>query len=214
MLAKIKQELLYRRFIIILLLFSCSKVFSQNTDIRLLRTLYTPEAVRSDGFFRFLSDSEVYLIISTPTAIFAAGRIGHDKKLLRDGCVTMASTIVNVVVSNALKYSVNRERPFITYPDIIKKTDCNSPSFPSGHTANAFATATSLSLVYPEWYIIIPSFVYAGTVGYARMHLGVHYPSDVLAGAAIGAGCAYLTHKVNKLLLNKRKIKPCNCPDL
>jgi len=39
---------------------------------------------------------------------------------------------LNVAVSNALKYSVNRERPFITYPDIIKKTDPHSPSFPSG----------------------------------------------------------------------------------
>lgn len=109
--------------------------------------------------------------------------------------------------STALKYSVNRERPFVTYPDIIKKTDTHSPSFPSGHTSNAFATATSLSLAYPKLYIIFPSFAYAGTVAYSRMHLGVHYPSDVAAGAVIGAGCAYLTHKVNKLLLEKNKIK-------
>jgi len=161
-----------------------------------------------------LSDSEVYLVIGTPTVIAAAGLISHDKNTLRDAGVIMASAIVNVAVSNALKYTVNRERPFITYPDIIRKSDPSGPSFPSGHTANAFATATSLSLTYPEWYVIIPSFAYAGTVAYSRMHLGVHYPSDVAAGAVIGAGCAYLTYKVNKLLLKKRKIRPCNCPDL
>jgi len=211
--AKLKLELMYKRLIIILLLLSCSKLYSQNIDIRLLRSVYSPEVVRSDDFFRFLSDSEVYLVIGTPAAIATAGLIRHDKNMFRNACVTVASTVVNVAVSNALKYSVNRERPFITYPDIIKKTDPHGPSFPSGHTANAFATATSLSLAYPEWYVIVPSFAYAGTVAYSRMHLGVHYPSDVTAGAVIGAGCAYLTYKVNKLLLKKRKIKPCDCPD-
>ena len=203
---------MYKRFIIILLLFSGNRIYSQNTDIRLLRSVYTYEALPSDGFFRFLSDAEVYLVIGVPTAIAAAGFISHDKNTVRNACVIMASTVVNVAVSNALKYSVNRERPFITYPDIIKKSDPSGPSFPSGHTSNAFAIATSLSLTYPEWYVIIPSYAYAGTVAYSRMHLGVHYPSDVSAGAVIRAGCAFLTHKVNKLLLNKRKIRPCDCP--
>jgi len=205
---------MYKRFIIILLFLSGSRLYSQNTDIKLLRSVYTQEAVRSDGFFRLISDAEVYLVIGTPTAVAAAGVISHDKNTLRNAGVIMASLIVNVAVTNALKYSVNRERPFRTYPDIIRKTDSFGPSFPSGHTSNAFATATSLSLAYPDWYVIIPSFAYAGTVAYSRMHLGVHYPSDVAAGAVIGAGCAYLTHKVNKLLVNKRKTRPCNCPGL
>jgi len=72
---------------------------------------------------------------------------------------------------------------------------------PSGHTSTAFATATALTLQYPKWYVIAPSYVYAGLVGYSRMHPGVHHPSDVLAGALIGAGCAYLSHVVNKKLM-------------
>jgi membrane-associated phospholipid phosphatase len=51
----------------------------------------------------------------------------------------------------------------------------------------AFALATSLSLSYPKCYIIVPSFAWASSVGYSRMDLGVHYPSDVLAGAIVGA---------------------------
>lgn len=82
-----------------------------------------------------------------------------------------------------------------------------SYSMPSGHTSTAFATATSLSLAYPKWYVVAPSFVWAGAIGYSRMHLGVHYPSDVLAGAIVGSGSAYLTYKANQWINKKRKKK-------
>ena len=79
--------------------------------------------------------------------------------------------------------------------DIVKKTDGGGPSFPSGHTSGAFATATILSLEYPKWYVIVPSYLWAGTVGYSRLHLGVHYPTDVLGAMVVGAGSAYLSYK-------------------
>ena len=81
-------------------------------------------------------------------------------------------------------------------------------SFPSGHTSFAFATATSLSIKYPRWYVIAPSYLWAGAVGYSRMNLGVHYPSDVLAGAMLGAGSAWLTCKVNDWYWKKKNNKP------
>ena len=73
-------------------------------------------------------------------------------------------------------------------------------SFPSGHTATAFALATSLSITYPKWYVIAPSALWACSVGVSRMNEGVHYPSDVLAGAVIGAGCAVVNVYVNRWL--------------
>ncbi len=61
-------------------------------------------------------------------------------------------------------------------------------------------------MAYPKWYIIAPSFAWASAVGYSRMALGVHYPSDVLAGAIIGSGSAYLCYKLNKWV-NKKQSK-------
>ncbi len=193
-----------------------AEIFSQNIDIRLLRSINSGEILNSDKYFRFITNSDTYVIIGAPVILAGAGLIREDNKMVRNAFIMAAGSILNAGVTSALKYSINRDRPFETYPDILKKAKAGSPSFPSGHTSSAFATATSLSLAYPEWYVIVPSFAYAGTVAYSRMHLGVHYPSDVAAGAVIGAGCAYLTYKVNKALLNKskRRIKPCNCPDL
>jgi membrane-associated phospholipid phosphatase len=191
--------------IFILLLSLNSKLNSQNLDIEILRAINSPEELASDDFFRFISDSEPYVMFAVPAGMATAGFIKHDNTLIRNACTGLAAIAINGGVTLILKYSVNRDRPFVTYPDIIQKSKAGSPSFPSGHTSSAFATATSVSLAYPKWYIIAPSYAWAGTVGYSRMHLGVHYPSDVLAGALIGSGCAYLTYKVNQKLLKKNK---------
>jgi membrane-associated phospholipid phosphatase len=60
-------------------------------------------------------------------------------------------------------------------------------------------------MAYPKWYVVVPSFVWASSVGYSRMHLGVHYPSDVLVGALVGSGSAVLMNKANEWLNKKRK---------
>ena len=100
------------------------------------------------------------------------------------------SVILTQLVVNGLKLTTGVLRPDAT----------NYFSFPSGHTATAFALATSLSVKYPKWYVIAPSALWACSVGVSRMNEGVHYPSDVLAGAAIGAGCAVVNIYVNKWL--------------
>ena len=106
-----------------------------------------------------------------------------------------------IKLTYGMKYLVDRERPYDKYPDRVHAySHEGSPSFPSGHTATAFALATSLSVKYPKWYVIAPSALWACSVGVSRMNEGVHYPSDVLAGAAIGAGCAVVNIYVNKWL--------------
>jgi len=200
-----------RRLLILILIFSCASLHSQNIDIRILRSINSPAALPSDNFFRFVSNSDAFVVAGVPVVMAVTGLINKDKGLFRNACVTAVASALNEGITDALKYSINRDRPFVTYPDITKKSKAGSPSFPSGHTSSAFATATSVILSYPKWYIIVPSYLYAGTVAYSRMDLGVHYPSDVLAGALIGSGCAYLTWKVNQKLLIKKKHKACGC---
>jgi membrane-associated phospholipid phosphatase len=199
--SKIKSG--YRIVIIYILIFLPVELFSQNIDIELLRMINSPETLPSDNFFRFVSNSEIYIALGVPSGMAVSGLLKDNDELVRNACVTFASAAIASGITTVLKYSVNRDRPFVTYPDIMKKSDAGSPSFPSGHTSSAFSLATSLSLQYPKWYIIVPSYVWAGSVGFSRMDLGVHYPSDVLAGAVIGAGSAWLTFYVNKKLIIK-----------
>ena len=111
--------------------------------------------------------------------------------LILTACFTFSLSAQNIDI-NTLK-TINRW-------DVYGAPDADSPSFPSGHTAAAFSLATSLSITYPKWYVIAPSAVWACGVGFARMNQGVHYPSDVVAGAAIGVGCAFVNVYVNRWL--------------
>lgn len=76
-------------------------------------------------------------------------------------------------------------------------------SFPSGHTTDAFSLATSLTLNFKQWYVIVPAYLWAGSVGYSRLYLGAHYPSDVFGGAIVGSTSAFITYKLSKWLNKK-----------
>lgn len=185
-------------FLIIFLYLVPATGFSQNIDIRLLRSVNSSHALQADPTMKFISASNNFVVVGIPVTLGITALIEHDDKMLNTAFQIVAANAINYGATMALKYSVNRDRPFLTYPDIRNKVFEGSPSFPSGHTSSAFATATSLSLAYPKWYVVVPSFVWAGTVSYSRMYLGVHYPSDLLGGMIVGAGSAYLTYKLNK----------------
>ena len=177
--------------------------FSQNLDITLLKSInhsYTETGGKIQSTF---SNSVTPLMIGIPAGILAYSLFKKDS-ILRQKFYTIASSeLFAGVISTSLKFVFKRERPFSTYPnDIFKHSNAGSYSFPSGHTSAAFSLATALSLEFPKWYVIAPSMLWAGTVGYSRMYLGVHYPSDVLVGAIIGAGTSYLCYKANKWIRN------------
>jgi len=196
------------KLIAFILLFVTGSVCAQNLDIRILRLLNSPSKLPSDKFFQFVSNSAVFPEIGIPAGILTSGLIRQDDEIVRKACVIIGAAAINSGITLAVKYSVNRNRPFVTYPDIAKKSAAGSPSFPSGHTSIAFSLATSLTLSYPKWYIIVPAYSWAGTVAFSRMDLGVHYPSDVLAGALIGSGSAWLTYYINKKLIMNSQKKP------
>ena len=188
----------------LVIIFLSFEGMSQNIDINLLKEINVNRNKNLDGTFLFFTHSDIPVCIGSPLITAGIGLLKKDSALTRKGLYMSATFVVASGISVVMKYGINRDRPFVNYPFIEKMTDGGSPSFPSGHTSSAFAAATSLSLAFPKWYVIAPSFIWASGVGYSRMHLGVHYPSDVLAGAIIGAGSAYVCHKINLWLVNRK----------
>ena len=196
--------MLYLKYTIITLLLlwlSQGKLSAQNADIELLQRINSNDSEFWRGYSKAISNTTTYVSLTTIAGVATTGLIKNDKQLLRDALYLGVNLGTNALFTYSLKNSFKRPRPGITYPaQITMYEDVNSVSFPSGHTSEAFSTATALSLKYPEWYIIAPAYLWAGSVGYSRMNLGVHYPSDVLAGALLGTGTAFLTFKVNEWL--------------
>lgn len=188
-------------------LFCTTFINAQNTDINILRDINVNRNENLDSSFKFVTNTAVPFSVAAPIIIYSVGLIKKDSTIKKQAIFIGETFLVSAFITTALKYTVKRERPFDSYSDIEKETSAPGYSFPSGHTSLAFATATSLSMAYPKWYVIAPSFVWASAVGYSRMDLGVHYPTDVLAGAIIGSGSAYITYKANKWLNKKRSKK-------
>jgi undecaprenyl-diphosphatase len=179
-------------------------LFAQGADLNLLKSINGPPT-GADSKWKFISHKAIIVNVAAPVSLVVAGFINHDDNLKISGLQTAASFIVAGTATYAIKNIFDRQRPFVSHPDVIyAKEYPTDAAFPSGHTSFAFSTATSLSLAIPKWYVIAPSFLYAGAVGYSRMYLGVHYPSDVLGGAIVGAGSAFITWKLQKWIVGKR----------
>jgi membrane-associated phospholipid phosphatase len=186
-----------------LIAFSFSS-FSQNPDIDLLKNINLGRSRSLDPTFRFITNSVTPITIAAPVGYITLALIKKDSASKSNAILVCGTLAISTIISTGLKYGVDRSRPFVTYPFIEKVTDGGSPSFPSGHTSTAFSIATSMSIACPKWYVIAPSFLWAGAVGYSRMDLGVHYPTDVFAGALIGSGSAYLSYKAQQWVYRKR----------
>jgi undecaprenyl-diphosphatase len=104
--------------------------------------------------------------------------------------VVFLATFVADSASFGVKDVFQRARPFEAHPQIHPLYVVHSSSFPAGHAATAFAGATVLALVVPRLAWLL--YLIAAAIGFSRIYVGVHYPTDVLAGAAIGvlAGAA------------------------
>lgn len=198
-----------RKFTTIILL-SCffSVVCAQNADINLLKSINVHSSPFMRGYSTVFSKSAYATVVAMPVVMGTVAFIQGDDALLKNTIYVGASLAVNTALTLGMKYAVGRERPYERYPGMLDVPyPESSPSFPSGHTSIAFATATALTLKYPKWYVAVPSYFWAASVGYSRMNLGVHYPTDVLAGALLGAGSAYVTYLLNEWFWQKRENK-------
>jgi membrane-associated phospholipid phosphatase len=139
----------------------------------------------ADGFLRPLSEaanySRLWLAIAAVLALVGGSR-GRCTALRGVTAVAITSAVTNLVFKNLAR----RPRPDSSGVADARRLDLpESHSFPSGHTASAFAFASAVSADAP--YLLRDGVVsLAALVGFSRVYTGVHYPGDVLAGAVLG----------------------------
>ena len=104
-----------------------------------------------------------------------------------------ALVIAGLATNGPAKLLARRRRPSVGRPALIRMP--RSTSFPSGHAAAAFGFAAAATAELPALAPVLAPLAVA--VGYSRVHTGVHYPSDVAAGAAIGLGSAVLSRRLS-----------------
>jgi len=179
-------------------------VNGQNADINLLKKISASKNSKYENFQSGLSFSVYPALVLTPSSFVAIGLLNKDTNQINTGVCIATGIALNTAITIGLKYSIHRNRPYITYPEIKPIETENTPSMPSGHTASAFNIATSLTLFYPKWYVAVPAYTWASGIAYSRMYLGVHYPSDIIAGAILGSGTAWLTYYLNKKYFRKK----------
>jgi membrane-associated phospholipid phosphatase len=133
--------------------------------------------------------SRLWLACAAVLAL-TGGRSGRRAAATGLASVAVTSAVVNVAVKPVWR----RERPDRAAEAVPAARHVRMPgsqSFPSGHSASAFAFATGVGHTMPA--VAVPLRALGASVAYSRVHTGVHYPLDVLAGGLIGTALAQLT---------------------
>ena len=203
------QLVVMRKLLMLVALFVClSTTASKAQSISELNTLRRINPNNpNNAVWNNLSSTSKYISVGVPVGYFVAGLIHDDKALKQKAAYTAASILLNTASTTLLKNVVKRERPYNTYTGIFPDKIESDYAFPSGHTSSAFATATSLAIATKKWYVAVPAFAWSAGVGYSRIYLGQHYPSDVIMGALVGSSSALICHWATKQLAKRKKIK-------
>jgi membrane-associated phospholipid phosphatase len=164
-------------------------------DLALYAAIAATPTPALDTAMRRLSRAADYSRLSLTSAAVLAltgGPSGRRAALMGVAAVGVTSATANLVI----KPLGRRRRPDRAAREvpIARQVDMpDSGSFPSGHSAAAFAFATGVGHVRPGAGAALRGL--AAIVAYSRVHTGVHYPADVVSGAIIGTGLAQLTNK-------------------
>lgn len=164
------------------------------TDLSAFRAIARWETPLLDATLPRLSHAANHSRLWIAFAAVLAGTGGRRGKraALRS---SMALAIASAAANTAVKIAVRRKRPedLVPLPRRLRRIP-RSSSFPSGHSASAAAFATAVGLEHGPAGALAGAL--AGAVGFSRIYTGVHYPTDVLSGFALGAGAALVTLRV------------------
>ena len=162
-----------------------------------------------DKFFSIITDVNhwyiAYLIL-LGILIFKGGRKG---KLAALGIILLI-IVTDQTGYRLLKELFQRARPCNALPDVLTPLGCTgSYSFPSNHAINNFAAAAFFSRIFSRYKVIL--YIGASLIAISRVYLGLHYPSDIIAGAGIGMTFGYLFSilvlKIDSIIAENQKKK-------
>jgi membrane-associated phospholipid phosphatase len=135
----------------------------------------------------------IYIPVAAAGTALFTGTIHHDEHLRETGALALSAMANTQLVTSFLKFATDRARPEATglssqsgsfWPGGSHSSSADS--FPSGHTANAFAVAHVIADEYPGWKVKLAVYSLAVATGFERVQGREHFPSDVLVGGAIG----------------------------
>ena len=154
-----------------------------------------------------ISDYTDYLLIASPALLTAFSEIRNDLLII---AVMYAETLaIENGLTGIVKAAVKRKRPYVYNEDVPAHEKLNTyskRSFYSGHTCSAFSSAVFLSTVYSEyfphsksrWFVWTISLSIASYTGWLRYDSGMHYPTDIIAGAVTGSLIGWLIPALHK----------------
>lgn len=200
-----------RRIFLCVLMFALSlSSFAQPKDTweyNMLRRMADHRTASKNKFFANLSKYNNPVCLAPPIGLLIAGIISNDKVQTKKALYVTESIVTSQAITWLMKLTVGRDRPFVNDTTFKSVIIAKNKSFPSGHASESFSMATAMTIAFPKWYVAVPAYTWACVISYSRMYLGVHYPTDILAGAIVGSGSAWLMYKVNKWLHTSKSEK-------
>ncbi len=131
------------------------------------------------------------LFIALVLALALLGIAHHRRTLVTTSALTVAAAAASLTVAAILSHIIDRPRPFVALPSVhLFLAHAPDPGFPSDHATAAFAIATVLTARFGRWGLTV--LLAAAALAISRVLVGVHYPSDVAAGALLGTATALL----------------------
>jgi len=186
---------------VLLLSFAASPVLAQDGfDSSLFRAINQRLELGKVGFVEILDYSSLPSFGAVSPGFILTGILSENSETVRAGILTGAGQVVALGITVVIKELVRRPRPYQVLPGAKTKHvwSAGGSSFPSGHASQAFAIATTLSLHYHTAAITIPLYLWATAIGYGRIYLGLHYPSDILGGMLIGTAAGFLAWSIRR----------------
>jgi membrane-associated phospholipid phosphatase len=181
---------------------------SDNIDVRIFRAINNSQCEFLNTVIPIMDKSIIFTSTLVPVTLFGVSRANNNYYNENSSVLLVLSEGLSTGITFGMKNIFKRDRPFTALSNVHfnkNKFLTDRYSFPSGHTAISFSMATSLTLRYPDKPILISGlYLYSTVISLGRIYLGVHYPSDVLAGMLIGSGSAVIIHSLRKEIIKEK----------